>query len=162
MKPHAAFLLLGLLALAGCYDPVHLDAVAVLGPEAEGVPRGPEHRAGQPCTTCHGGDGPGSPEFAVAGTVFDVRGTSAALPGATVTITDAHGDVRALATNRVGNFYITKDQWSPAFPLRVAIDDGKGAHKEMLTTIGRSGSCATCHVGNGDAQAMPAVFVRDR
>jgi hypothetical protein len=157
-----AALIMLLLLLGGCYDPVHLDAVKSLGDEATDVPRGPEHRPGQPCTTCHGGEGPADLELSVAGTIFAVRGTSTPLPGATVRITDARGETRSPQTNAAGNFLVRTDEWSPAFPLRVTLEDPSGARKEMITTIGQSGSCAACHAGNGDTSTMPAVFARDR
>ena len=60
-----------LATLAACdTDPVHSSAVDALGPEVAGVPKGPYHRAGQPCVTCHGGEGPASQQFVMAGTVF--------------------------------------------------------------------------------------------
>jgi len=161
MRARIFFAALTLALGASCYDPVHSDAVDALGPEADGIPRGPRHRAGQPCTTCHGGSGPGSPELSVAGTVFAVRGTTVASAPVTVTVTDATGATRSAATNEVGNFFITKSDWAPVFPLHVAID-GDGAHKNMVTTIGRDGGCATCHRGQGDTTSMPGVFLRDQ
>lgn len=163
MKTPSIVLLLALALMAACYDPVHQDAVAALGPEVEGVPRGPTHRAGQPCTTCHGGDGPGEPDFAVAGTLFTVRGSSEPLAGAIVTIVDAAGDTRVATSNGAGNFFLTKAEWSPRFPLRVAIRSADGsARKEMTTTIGRDGGCAACHRGAGDSTFMPGVFLEDK
>ena len=49
-----------------CGDPVHDARVAALGDERPGVPAGPNHRPGQPCLACHGGDGPSDVELAVA------------------------------------------------------------------------------------------------
>lgn len=160
MRPQ--WLLLPVLALvAGCWDPVHADAVDALGPEAAGVPEGPTHRPGQPCTTCHGGDGPGEPDFVVAGTVYKTRNGTEPSVGTVVTITDKNGATRSLTTNSVGNFYLEKRAWSPVFPLSVVLD-GDGVHKAMITTIGRDGGCASCHRGTGNQARMPAVFLRSQ
>lgn len=150
-----------LLALAACYDPVHSDAVDALGPEVAGVPHGPTHRAGQPCTVCHGGDGPGSPEFSVAGTLYTTLGSKVPLAAGVVTITDARGQSRAVQSNEVGNFYVFKSEWSPMFPLHVSIE-AEGVRREMITAIGRDGGCAVCHREGGDATHMPSVFLRDK
>ncbi|AKV02281.1 hypothetical protein AKJ09_08944 [Labilithrix luteola] len=149
------------VALASCDDPVHSDAVDALGPEVAGIPRGPRHRAGQPCLTCHGGDGPGSPDFSFGGTVFLVRGGTQGVPGVTVLLKDARGATIARSTNEVGNFYIQKSEWSPVFPVFATISYA-GEERPMATRIGGSGSCATCHRGSGDAQHMPGVFLRDQ
>jgi hypothetical protein len=145
---------------SACYDPAHQDAVAQLGGEVDGVPKGPTHRAGQPCTTCHGGDGPGDPQFVVAGTVFTTRGSTEALVGANIVITDSHGDSRTILSNIAGNFYIESDNWSPTFPLSVSIN-ANGTTKNMITHIGRDGGCGTCHRGAGDNTFMPGVFLKD-
>lgn len=149
------------LGATSCDDPVHSDAVDALGPEVAGIPRGPRHRAGQPCLTCHGGQGPGSPEFSFGGTVFSVRGGTQAVEGATVLLKDARGATITRTTNDVGNFYIEQSQWSPVFPVFVTVSYG-GEERVMATRIGGSGSCATCHRGAGDSQHMPAVYLREQ
>jgi hypothetical protein len=148
------------LASLSCLDPVHSDAVDALGGEAPGVRRGPTHRPGQPCLTCHGSDGPGRPEISVAGTVFDVRGSNVAAWGAEVTITDATGDGLTFNTNEAGNFYAFKTEWDPVFPLRTSVAY-QSSKKDMTSRIGRDGSCATCHVGSGSNLQMPGVFAKD-
>ena len=55
-------------------DPVDDMAVAALGDEVPNIPPGPYHRAGQPCSVCHGGQGPASTVFSMAGTVFNANG----------------------------------------------------------------------------------------
>lgn len=151
-------LVLGLLFLASCFDPVHDDAVSSLGPERSGERPGPTHRSGQPCLTCHGGQGPGSPQFSIAGTVFTVRGGTEPASGATVTITDANNETHSFTTNRAGNFYVGEGAWSPTFPLSVAVD-GQGVHAAMVSKVGRDGSCGSCHRDAGDANHMPGVYV---
>jgi hypothetical protein len=56
---HLAAALSGALGLgvsvASCdTDPVHQAEVDALGGEVQGVSQGEYHRAGQPCTVCHG------------------------------------------------------------------------------------------------------------
>ena len=151
------------LASTSCLDPVHSDAVDALGGE-KGERPGPFHRAGQPCLTCHGGRGPGSPDFSVAGTIYATRTGTDALEGAQVTIQDAAGAKIVRTTNRVGNFYVFKTDWDPVYPLFVRLDFG-GKKKIMQTRIGGEGACAFCHNGpqpGGNATRMPPVFFEDK
>ena len=166
LLPHAV---LGLaLALgAACANPVHSDAMAALGDEKPGVPEGPTHRPGQPCSVCHGGDGPG-PDFAIGGTIYDTRGVDKALPGVTVTLTDAKGDTRTPVSNEVGNFYLKAEEWSPTFPLFATLTypdpaSGKNVTIDMVSRIGGNISCAFCHHGaDNEPSHMPPVFLRQK
>jgi hypothetical protein len=121
---------IGLVALVACADPIHDAEVAALGPEAAGVSPGPMHRPGQPCLVCHGGEGPGNPTFVTAGTVYASQytpGTTvyAPLVGGSVHLVDTHDLGHDVATNSVGNFYVTTDQWDPTFPLgSLSLDGG--------------------------------------
>lgn len=154
---------LGIVALVlgtSCLDPVHQDAVDALGGEANGERPGPTHRRGQPCLTCHGGRGPGSPDFSLAGTVYEVRGQPDVARGVTVTITDLNGTAKAVVTNSAGNFYIGSDQWHPVYPLHVKLERD-GTKAGMISRIGGDGSCADCHQGAGDNRHMPAIFLND-
>ena len=162
--PRAVHLVLPCLAIvafgiasASCYDPVHDDDVAALGPEAPGVSPGPMHRPGQHCTTCHGGKGPGDPQWSVAGTVYDTLGKPDPAVGAIVTVTDAKGSTRTLTANQVGNFYVSIDDWAPIFPLHIAVAY-QDVNKSMVTSIGRDGGCGSCHRGGGDRFFMPAAL----
>ncbi len=157
---------------SSCFDPVHSKAVEELGPEVDGIPRGRFHRAGQPCTTCHGGSGPGAPPFSVAGTIYQTRSSRNVMQDVAVTITDSSNppETRVRLTNEAGNFYIEEDSWSPTFPLFVSL-----SHKDvkeptrMLTRIGGSGGCAVCHyaalddptVGNNSPLHMPPVYMSE-
>jgi len=127
---------------------------------------GPNHRPGQDCLTCHGGDGPGSPDFSIAGTIYSARNVLEPLAGASVVLTDAKGSTRSAVTNEVGNFYIAADRWSPSYPLFVELDDPRadeGGVKKMATRIGRYGGCAFCHYGSDDEPThMPPVFLRQK
>lgn len=150
-----------IIASSGCYDPTHLDAVKNLGPEAPGESPSPTHRAGQPCLTCHGGDGPADVTFAVAGTLYLTRGGREPLVGGKVTITDERGESRPATSNEVGNFFILEKDWVPAFPLTVKIE-AQGIKREMVTSIGRNGGCGSCHREGGDRELMPGVFLKDK
>lgn len=141
-----------------CIDPTHDNAVDALGPEVAGIPRGPLHRAGQPCLVCHSGSGPGSPELSVAGTIFIREGETAPAIGAVVVLRDLRGDVRRVTTNEVGTFLIERTDWDPAFPLRAEIERGS-TPLVMRTEIPRDGSCNACHRGTGDTYHMPGVYL---
>lgn len=119
---------------------------------------GPLHRPGQPCTTCHGGAGPGEPDFVLAGTVYAKIDSEEPAAGASVTVTDVNGAARSFGTNAAGNFYVTRTEWDPVFPLRVAVAYGD-AKKEMLTSIRRDGGCGRCHQKEGDASHAPRVYM---
>lgn len=151
-------------ATASCIDPVHSDAVDALGPEAAGVREGPTHRPGQPCLTCHGGDGPG-PDFVVAGTVYQVRGQPVPLVRGLVRIEDYAGKSVEVTTNEVGNFYIEKGRFNPVYPIYATVYDSpsKAIEKKMVSRIGRNGGCGFCHKGTvADTTQMPAVFLKDK
>ena len=129
----------------GCVDPTHDAAVNALGPEDPNVPRGPNHRPGQPCLACHGSEGPASHEFSIGGTVYMVRGQPAPAMGATVQLEDINGSVANPQTNAVGNFYIPVGEWTPVYPMIPLNVTLGSAIQQMSTHIGRDGSCADCH-----------------
>lgn len=162
--PLFAFAVIGATASASCFDPVRSDEVDALGPERRGVQPGPNHRPGQNCLTCHGGDGPGSPEFSIAGTIYSARGVLEPLASVTVELEDANHSVRRAVSNEVGNFYIASDAWSPAYPVFVRLLDRRADEKgvkEMQTPLGRVGGCAFCHYGaDNEPTHMPPVFLR--
>ena len=114
-------------------DPVHDAEVTSLGDEVPGVSQGPYHRAGQPCTVCHGGLGPASTQFSMAGTVFNAKDSLVGVDKAEILFVDANGSSPTLSvlTNCVGNFFITPDVWNPAFPVLVGIQFGS-AKKERI------------------------------
>ncbi len=147
-------LLASCAVLASCGDPTHTDAVSALGPEPPGPGPGPRHRPGQPCLVCHGGSGPASGHFSVAGTVYLVQYMEAGNPpapasGVDVHIADATGASRDALTNDAGNFFLSVDDWSPAYPLNgIKISEnvmGNQVIATMMTHVGRDGSCAACH-----------------
>jgi hypothetical protein len=151
-----------LLAIsASCMDPVQSDRVDALGPEVNGVRTGPLHRPGQPCTTCHGAAGPGSPEFSIAGTVYATREGAEVAPNIDVVVSAADGRTLTLRTNEAGNFYVDRDKWDAPFPMHVKLVQGD-VTKEMETRIGGDGGCAVCHRSPVDASHMPHVYLRDK
>lgn len=131
-------------ASSSCADPVHDIQVKALGGEAPNVPVGEYHRAGQPCTTCHGQYGPASTQFAIAGTVFHGPEKAIGEEGVRVELVDATGSQRNATTNCVGNFAIPTSDWNPAFPVLVQIRKGTQL-RAMQSHIGREGSCSQCH-----------------
>ncbi len=161
-------LTLALLGTASCEDPVHDAEITALGPEAPGVPPGPNHRPGQPCLTCHGGQGPASATFVTAGTIYETPyspGTPSYPPlvGGNVTLVDSTGSAYNATTNTVGNFWVTPTEWNAVFPLGDLRPDAGpeagvegisvgtsplGGQVSMQTAIHRGGvyaSCAYCH-----------------
>jgi len=161
-----AFVMVAAVTSTSCFDPEHKDEVNALGGETNGVRTGPLHRPGQPCRVCHGGSGPGKPEFSIAGTIYANRDKGTPKPGVSVTITDVTGDHRTLTSNEAGNFYMSIDQWSPTFPVNVNLAfDGLTpaelkSQLQMQTPIGRNGGCGFCHYGaDGEPSHMPPVFL---
>ena len=163
---HAAFfasiagaIILGLTSSC-VLDPVHQSQVDALGPERAGVAPGPYHRAGQPCTICHGPEGPAHPQFVLAGTVFASRDQAAGVDQTEILLVDSLGSSppTSIQTNCVGNFYITSDMWNPAFPIRVAVASGQ-ATELMVGHVGRDGSCASCHSDPRGLGSPGHVFV---
>ena len=144
MQRVASLLLLLLVVPASCADPVHDDDVKALGGETPGVPPGPLHRPGQPCLTCHGGDGPAGSEFSVAGTVYLLQDQDVAAPNAVVTIEDVNGVAGSAVTNMAGSFWVNADTWRPTYPLKVSLKY-LTLTARMNGAIGRAGSCADCH-----------------
>jgi hypothetical protein len=152
-------------AIAGCFvDPVHDQELAQLGPEPAGESPGPLHRPGQPCLVCHGGAGPASQKFSVAGTVFAIQGETMPMPSATVSLTDSHDAGIAVQTNAAGNFYMTPSVYEPYWPLHAAVTyKPPGASTPNLATmishIGRNGSCAGCHTVPANNDSPGSVYM---
>jgi hypothetical protein len=160
MKP--LLLALGLLLAAGCNDPV-LDAqIAALGGEVPGIRPGPTHRAGQPCTDCHSSYGGKSPEFSLAGTVYQKDTNKVAVEGAVIQVVDATGAMMGLTSNCAGNFYVTTSEWSPTWPLFITVADPQaGISIRMLGKIGRDTSCGSCHVDPRGTNSPGHVWLTD-
>jgi hypothetical protein len=159
LKSQTLTLLCTVLFTFACGDPAQTTAIDSFGPEAPGVRPGPRHRPGQPCRVCHGGSGPGSPEFSVAGTIFARVGDPAPAVGAIVTVTDTNGRVLSLTANDVGNFYAPQKSYVPVYPLRVSVTH-EGKTVNMNTLMNGTGGCADCHRSNGSQGRVPAVYVQ--
>ncbi|MEA2747528.1 MAG: hypothetical protein QOI41_1671 [Myxococcales bacterium] len=166
---HLLYVAMAMLSAGGassCFDPVHSADVDALGPERTGVRPGPNHRPGQNCLTCHGGNGPASPDFSIAGTVYSAFGVLEPIADVTIVLEDANHETRSVSSNEVGNFYMTTTSWSPAFPVSVQLQDKRADDhgvKSMVTPIGRTGGCAFCHFGAVDEQThMPPVYLRQK
>jgi hypothetical protein len=150
-----------LAAIAACdEDPVHDNEVTALGPEAPGVPPGPTHRPGQPCLVCHGGSGPATVEFAVAGTIYQAQsGEVVPQNGATITVVDTNGSQATATTNSAGNFWVIESDWTPTFPVHVEAVAYGNVSDSMFTHIGRDGSCATCHSDPPGGDLVGHIFL---
>jgi hypothetical protein len=140
----ASVLVLAFAAASCNADPVHDNEVAALGGEAAGVGPGENHRPGQPCLVCHGGEGPASLVFAAGGTVYDNPTSSNGVSGVTVTLLDAQNKTGTATTNSVGNFFLRASDYAPSFPVDVTIEY-MGSSVSMETHIGRDASCGSCH-----------------
>lgn len=159
-----AYWLLGIplfVAAAFACDPVHDDEVSALPADSSHERNGPLHRAGQRCGLCHDGTISDPPAFSVAGTIYiDDEATQAAY-GATVSLTDVNGKQYSTTANEVGNFYITPEQYTPAYPMKVSVNYN-GIDVKMSSEVGRGGSCAECHFKPfGPTSAGPVYIPAD-
>lgn len=160
--------------LHGCIGTTADEAEAdALGPDTSGYEPGPLHRAGFPCTRCHGEQWwQESPTFELAGTIYRRSGDSRGVEGAVVTVQDAAGHELRARTNRSGNFFLERGgsqvvqegdgrlqiPFALAYPLRVRVElDGQ--EQTMRGAIWREQSCAECHSGAPGAQSNGPVFV---
>jgi hypothetical protein len=145
------------LALAAC-DPVHSDAVDALGDEAAGVRRGPLHRPGQPCLLCHDGALGDPNAFSVAGTIFVNAVDLTPANGAIVHLTSSNGAEIRTNANAAGNFYLTPNQYTPAYPMKVDVDY-RGILVKMTSNVGRDGSCAGCHSDPAGSTSAGHIYI---
>jgi len=153
--------------LTACGSPVNDDRIEALGAEANGVPPSDLHRSGQPCVLCHDAYEGASPAMAVGGTVFATRSNPVPVEGAIVTLTDSAGSTKSVTTNCTGNFFLSQEEWQPAFPLRAEVScPTPGTDKRrrfvMGTRIGRDGSCASCHDGTPSPTSTGWIYCADR
>jgi len=177
-KPSVLWLCVVGLSLWGCIgQSPEQQAELDLGPEEAGVPRGPEHRPGQPCLRCHGEDyTPGNQVFVLAGTVYERPGDAHGAAGVEIEFADASDHSFVARTNRVGNFFIRAGgggaqpsrggdgslrlPYEPAFPLRVSVREGD-REQSMRGLIWREGSCGHCHGGGPSASSNGVVFLQE-
>jgi hypothetical protein len=152
-----AFAFAGVAAGAASCDPVHDNAVAALGGETPGVPRGPLHRPGQPCLVCH--DGTTAPAFTFGGTVFLDANSATPVNGATVTLTGADGNATSATTNSAGSFYLTPSDFEPKFPVHVTSVALGATSVTMHSHIGGNGSCGGCHADPAGPDSPGHVYL---
>ncbi len=145
-------------ALAGSCDPVHDDAVAALGGETPGVPRGPLHRPGQPCLVCHDGASGDPSAFSMAGTIYTDANALTPLVGGVVTLQGADGTSVTTTTNAAGNFYLTPDGFAPKYPVYVTGVASGSTTVIMHSHIGGNGSCAGCHADPASPSSPGHVY----
>ena len=146
----------------GCVDETHEEAVQALGPEQPGVPKGPLHRPGQPCLTCHGGEGPASAQFTVAGTLYALQGQPDPAISAVAQIEDILGRIWNAKTNAAGNFYVSPSEFTPQYPTQMNVIPAGGDPSQAIPMIGfagRSGSCADCHKATAGQTSPGPVYV---
>ncbi|WP_218920093.1 hypothetical protein [Chondromyces crocatus] len=178
---------LGLLlsggALVACGNPAVDVRIAELPEEDPNVPVGEFHRPGQPCVLCHSSYGGDAPVMSIAGTIYAVKGlvpnpepaegepTRIAPPpvgDVSVLMYDAFGRRSPpVATNCVGNFYLTKEQWDPVFPVYAEIEftppEGtQSLRAAMATWIQREGSCNTCHNGDANQGSVGRIYCMEK
>jgi hypothetical protein len=168
MKSRALFFA---IAFAACADPVQKDAENAV-PD-DGKRDGPEHHVGYQCTACHTNGG-SAPEFSFGGTIFKFRDDTCpldqrGLAGARVIIYDRDKVRHELFTNSVGNFYVSREEYDPPFPVTVYIEGPNGEHfagddgrfvNQMRSHIGRDGGCGFCHKlgSRGDQSWVPEIY----
>lgn len=175
LTPLARLMLAASLFTAnGCIglDPGQAEADA-LGPDPGGYESGPLHRAGFPCTRCHGDAWwQEDPVFELAGTVYRTSDDRRGLSGAEVIVEDAAGRELVARTNRTGNFFFVREGSAPSqrgegrfqipfaleYPLRVRVRAGE-SEQAMRGLIWREQSCAACHSGEPGADSNGRVFV---
>ena len=139
-------------------DPVHDRDVAQLGGETPGVPAGPLHRPGQPCSACHDSEGPATARFSLAGTVYREAATTAALEGATVRVIDWTGAQYATTTNCAGNFFVRDTDFAPSWPVWVKVEYA-GQTAEMISAAFRETSCNACHADPASPSTVGHVYL---
>lgn len=149
-------------ASAGCIgqSPEQAEADA-LGPDPSGLPNGPLHRAGFPCTRCHGDAWwQESPAFELAGTIYREPDGVRGMNDAEVIVRDASGRELTLRTNESGNFYLRQGSANLDFPLRVSVRSGD-SEQTMRGLIWRERSCSACHRGPPGEASNGPVFVME-
>ncbi len=145
------------LALGGCEDPTKAKEIEALGDEAFGVPIGPLHRPGQPCTVCH--DGGEAREIAIAGTVYWALDSRAPAPGTRVDMLDGQGNHQVALTNCAGNFFILPEDLVVSYPFWVTLTAPGASDITMDSPVNGDGSCATCHHKTFSTRSTGRVYL---
>jgi hypothetical protein len=157
------------LPLAGCRDPLREQLLDALGEEVPGpFAETAFHRPGQPCLACHTSYEGAEPELTIGGTLFFVPpdGNLFVVPNFIVRLVDAVGATTELQSNACGNFYATKDQFNPSYPMLTEVlapspDDSTKltTNAQMRSRIARDGSCGNCHMHPVSPLSPGAIFV---
>ena len=104
---------------------------------------------GGDCIGCHSrGEGP---RFEVAGTVMaasDDATDCSGVSGVTVRLTGADGNVIALTTNEVGNFFREAGASPSLVPPFSVVVERAGKQRPMVRPQS-TGNCMTCHTAHG-------------
>ncbi|MCA9621723.1 MAG: hypothetical protein KC731_22020 [Myxococcales bacterium] len=161
-------LLLCLLFTVGCAD-AYLDAkIDALGPEDPSFEPSEIHRPGAPCVLCHSNYGGAEPTMAIGGTLFyePADGEPYPVAGYTVRVVDSEGQTLDMVSNRCGNFFVTRDDFTPVYPMRAellapdpATPDKLLSNRAMASRISRDGSCGSCHAHPASSFSPGVVFV---
>ena len=106
--------------------PVHDQEVQALGPENPEIPPAQYHRAGQPCTVCHGPEGPAQTQFSIAGTIFgtpyieqQANDRLSAGNDANISMIDDFGQRRPAIEQLRRQLLGDPSAFNPAFPILV-------------------------------------------
>ncbi|MEM6786117.1 MAG: hypothetical protein AAF715_01260 [Myxococcota bacterium] len=169
---------LGLIAAAAttsCEDPLRERQIAELGPEEANFPPSAIHRVGQPCVLCHSDYLGAEPQMVFGGTVFlepdpeDPEAPLVGVPGYEIRLLDSRGQITPeglITTNECGNFWVTEEQFKPAYPVRTEIHgpslndaERRVQISSMSTRIGRDGSCGGCHAEPRSPLSPGAIFI---
>lgn len=166
----ARIFLLALLALTtcGCGSPLRGEDIDSLG-EEQGEKPSEFHRPGQPCVLCHSAAGGVDPILSIGGTLFfeSTDGTEAKedlfpAAGFAVVVLDSEGKEHQMQSNDCGNFYVLEKDFKPVYPLATEIRNESGAvTNKMVSRIGRSGSCGSCHLEQKSPQSPGVIRVAD-
>lgn len=161
------------LLCVSCSDPLRDGKIEVLGEEEGAFPPNEIHRPGQPCVACHSVYEGAQPLISIGGTLFtdpdrddpDELGLQL-VPQHIIRLIDSEGTIKDLVTNRCGNFFVTQDEFDPAYPVRAELygpgpDDTLIPIDVMASRIGRDGSCGACHAHPATSQSPGVVFVPD-
>jgi hypothetical protein len=99
------------------------------------------HYAGQECLTCHANGQNAQLRWTIAGTLFQDTYGTVIRGGATVTVTDARGQVVSMVTDSEGNFYTSQAVSFPITTSASACPSTKAMSEKVLTGSCNSGNC---------------------
>ena len=142
--------------MGNCGDPLGSAPVCTSGTMWTGGNRESSlMHPGDACIACHSsGEGP---RFAFAGTVYptghepnDCNGATSA----TITVTDANGQVISRTVNSAGNFSYSG---TVAFPIHAKVVTSMG-ERSMVNAV-PSGDCNSCHTQNGAMNAPGRIVL---